>query len=384
VNEMMISTESMVSILILSLKNTQRPLSQDMMDYLAYANYQPMMIDSIDEAWNVLQLSPPDVVLAVENPADNLRFFKIIKESLDAPHCPALILLTNDPVHERYDDFADAILPPIPHCVDHQLRRTLQLRAEYVHKEAEIQQLNGEIRNLKNELELHKKSIDEVALLKSAIVRNVSHELRTPLLQVKSAVALLAEDIGNTNLAEYALGATARLETVVRNITQLANSLDEMSIVPIIMREAIESAARNLRRTWEHKDAIARIQINIAENLPLAMGDRYGISTVLHLLLDNALKFSDGPVQVKMYHNDGKIHIAVSDHGIGIAQDKIQTIFETFYQIDSSSTRRYGGVGVGLAIVQLILERHNAPIRVDSIEGHGSTFSFSLPVAELN
>ncbi len=382
-NEMMISTESMVSILILSLKNTQQPLSQDMMDYLAYANYQPMIIESIDEAWNVLQVSPPDVVIAVENPADNLRFFKIIKESLNPLLCPTLILLTNEPVHERYDEFADAILPPIPYCVDHQLRRTLHKRADYARIEAETQHLNDEIKILKNEIESQKKAVDEVALLKSAIVRNVSHELRTPLLQVKSAVALLAEDIGNTNLAEYALGATARLETVVRNITQLANSIDEMSIVPIIMRETIESAARNLRRTWEHKDSIARIQTEIADNLPLAMGDRYGISTVLQLLIDNALKFSDGVVQVRIFHTDNKIHISVSDHGIGIAQDKIQTIFETFYQIDSSSTRRYGGVGVGLAIVQLILERHNVPIHVDSIEGQGSTFSFSLPTASI-
>lgn len=380
-NEVMINAESTVSILILSLKNAKRPLSQDMTDYLAYANSQPAIIDSIDEAWNVLQLSPPDVVLAVESPADSLRFFKIIKESLEAPLCPTLILLTNDPVDDHYDEFADAILPPIPHYIDHQLRRTQQARD--AHKKAETQQLYDEIRNLNDALESHKKAIDEVALLKSAIVRNVSHELRTPLLQVKSAVALLAEDIGNTNLAEYALGATARLETVVRNITQLANSLDEMSIVPIIMREAVESAARNLRRTWEHKDSIDRIQIDIADNLPLAMGDRYGISTVLQLLIDNALKFSEGPVHVRIYPADGKVQIAISDHGIGIAQDKIQTIFETFYQIDNSSTRRYGGVGVGLAIVQLILDRHNAPIRVDSIEGQGSTFSFALPTAVI-
>lgn len=379
----MISTESRVSIVILSLRGTTTSVSQDMVDYLAYANYQAEVTHSIDEAWGLLQASPPDVVIAIENAADNLRFFKIIKESMKASLCPALILLTNEPVNEPYDEAADAILPPIPHCVDHMLRRIVQSREEFARVEAGTQQLHDEIENLKRELESHKKAIDELALLKSAIVRNVSHELRTPLLQVKSAVALLAEDIGNTNLAEYALGATARLETVVRNITQLANSLDEMNIVPIIMREAIESAARNLRRTWEHKDAISRIQIDIQDSLPLALGDRYGISTVLQLLLDNALKFSDGMVQVRIYHADGKIHVAISDHGIGIAQDKFQIIFETFYQIDSSSTRRYGGVGVGLAIVQLILERHNAPIQVESVEGQGSTFSFSLPAAAI-
>jgi signal transduction histidine kinase len=373
----------MVSVLVLSLKRKRNALSKDMLDYLAYSNYQAATIDSVEEAWNIVQVAQPDVVLAVENAAENLHFFKMIKENPDIPLSPVLILLTSNPVHEPYEEFADAILPSMPHCVDHMLRRALQLRTENARTQVETQTLLDEITNLRNELETQKKSVDEIALLKSAIVRNVSHELRTPLLQVKSAVALLAEDLGNTNLAEYAQGATARLETVVRNITQLANSLDEMNIVPIIMSEIIESATRNLRRTWEYKDAISRIEIDIEEHLPLAMGDRYGISTVLQLLLDNALKFSDGPVRIRLHHADDKIQIAVSDQGIGIAQDKIQMIFETFYQIDSSSTRRYGGVGVGLAIVQLILDRHDAPIQVVSVEGQGSTFSFSLPAAMI-
>jgi len=383
VNEVMISTDSMVSILIVSLKNVSNPLPQDMMEYLAYANYQAETISTIDEALNVLQIAPPDVVLAVDHADENLRLFRMIKESLDAPLCPAMILLTNDPVHSHDDEFADAILPPIPQCVDHILRRILQLRSKLTRLELENQQLHEENKSLSTELETHKKSVDELALLKSAIVRNVSHELKTPLLQVKSAVALLAEDVGNNNLADYALGATARLETVVRNITQLANSLNEMNIVPIIMRESIEYASRNLRRTWEHKDSMERITLDIEKNLPLAMGDRNGISTVLQLLLDNALKFSEGIVTVRLRYLDDMVNVAVSDHGIGIAPDKIQNIFDTFYQIDSSSTRRFGGVGVGLAIVQLILERHNAPIRVESVEGQGSTFSFSLPAALL-
>jgi signal transduction histidine kinase len=103
----------------------------------------------------------------------------------------------------------------------------------------------------------------------------------------------------------------------------------------------------------------------------------------LQLLIDTALKFSEGEVEVRLWHENDQVHIAVSDQGIGIAHDKLEAIFETFYQIDNSSTRRYGGVGVGLAIVRLILERHHVEIGVESTEGKGSTFSFALPVAVL-
>jgi signal transduction histidine kinase len=219
-----------------------------------------------------------------------------------------------------------------------------------------------------------------MVLLKNAIVRNVSHELRTPLLQVKSAVALLAEDVQNNSLADYATNATARLEAIVTNITQLAGSQD-IDPNPVIVRECVGYACRNLRRAWEHKGAAERIVTKIADDLPPAFADRQSLSTVMQLLIDNALKFSDDPVEVEAQQVGSRIRITVRDYGIGIAPDKLEAIFDSFYQVDNSSTRRYGGTGVGLAIVRLILDRHGVKIRVNSRPGHGSAFSFELPVA---
>jgi signal transduction histidine kinase len=73
----------------------------------------------------------------------------------------------------------------------------------------------------------------------------------------------------------------------------------------------------------------------------------------------------------------------VKDEGIGIAADKLKHIFDSFYQIDNSSTRRYGGAGVGLALVKIILDLHHTEIHVESDEGKGSTFWFTLPYIEL-
>jgi signal transduction histidine kinase len=114
------------------------------------------------------------------------------------------------------------------------------------------------------------------------------------------------------------------------------------------------------------------------------MADKQGLGTVLQLLLDNGLKFSEENVEVTAEQVGDKVRIAIRDYGIGIAQDQREKIFDTFYQVDSSATRRYGGTGVGLAIVRLILERHQIQVKVDSVVGQGSTFWFLMPVADLH
>jgi signal transduction histidine kinase len=119
------------------------------------------------------------------------------------------------------------------------------------------------------------------------------------------------------------------------------------------------------------------------DNVPLVLGDRGGLAQVLQQLIDNALKFSPdgGPVEVIGERCDGTVRVAVRDTGIGIPQDQIGRIFQAFYQIDSSTTRSFGGTGVGLAIAKLILDKMGTTIKVESKPGVGSTFSFMLPIA---
>lgn len=228
---------------------------------------------------------------------------------------------------------------------------------------------------------------DEIELLKNAIVRNVSHELKTPLLQLKAAISLINDTVSSLNesdkkLVTYAENATARLELIIQNITLLGNSLD-VNPSPIILRDIIEHVKRTMRRIWERKNDIDRIELQTQPALPPIYADKQGLSTVLQLLIDNALKFSTGKVTVNAYREGDKIHIEVADTGIGISPEKIANIFDMFYQIDSSSTRRYGGMGIGLSIVKLIIDRHQSEISVISEEGKGSTFRFIMPVFDL-
>lgn len=246
----------------------------------------------------------------------------------------------------------------------------------------ENRRLASEIDGLKAQFDELRRATDEVALLKNAIIHNVSHELKTPLLHVKSAVALLAEEKINTTLTEYAMGATARLEASVNNIVQLAYGLN-INIEPMLLRESIDLAMRNLRRSWETKDKTDRIQLRVEDQLPPVLADKQGIGIVLHQLAENALKFSSDEVFISAAQEGNCVVISVSDTGIGIPKEQLDKIFEAFYQVNSSSTRPTGGMGIGLAIVKLILDRHHVQIQVESEVGRGSTFWFALPVTDM-
>ncbi len=263
---------------------------------------------------------------------------------------------------------ADFIFPPSLNYIRRQLRTIMRQDAEHQTLQEQSAQLD--------------KQQAGVEVLKNAIVRNVSHELKTPLLQVKAAVSLMAEDSQNEELTHYAKNAMARLEALVKNIT-LLGSASEANLGPVIVRDVIDYAKRNISRSWQHNNAMQRIYARYDDDITPVLADKQGLSTVVQLLLDNGLKFSEKQVEVNVTKCDKAIKIAVRDYGIGIDKADIDSIFEMFYQVDASSTRAYGGTGIGLAIVRLILDQHNTTINVESNVGDGSTFSFLLPQVKL-
>ena len=295
---------------------------------------------------------------------------------------PLHVLIAERPPSDAHINGIDAILPPQPDVVYQELCAHLRYHAENADLRQQLQQLQQHNADLRARLDEHEQLKHHLEILKNAIVRNVSHELKTPLLQVKASVALLAEDAQSQDLVSLATNATARLEAIVTNITLLGSSLD-VQLGPVIIPDTIEYARRNLTRTWVNRDAVNRLIVERDDHLPPALADKQGLATVLQLLIDNALKFSQDDVIVSVHCHGDEIEIAVTDSGIGIEPDHISIIFDTFYQVDGSSTRRYGGSGVGLAIVRLILDHHNTQISVTSTVVEGSRFSFRLPVVHL-
>jgi signal transduction histidine kinase len=350
-------------------------LSESFASGLERSGYHLLLLNGSDELANLLSTYDIDAILLAASAQS-----RALAENLPLEQRQRLLLLVvpqdmETPVDPSIVSLVDAVLPAHPDYLEKQLKTLLQLHQENFAMRRRLAELEADVA-------AQKRLTSEIEVLKNAIVRNVSHELRTPLLQVKSAVSLIAEEVTNKQLITYAENATARLETHVKNITMLGHSLD-INIGAIILRDTVEYAKRNLSRIWTRRGDVERVQMDIQPNLPPVLADMQGLSTVLQLLMDNAIKFSSEPIQVIARKEGDKIFVAVQDSGIGIEKSKLEDIFESFYQIDSSSTRPYGGAGVGLALVKLILDHHNILIHVDSTVGKGSVFWFYLPYVEI-
>ena len=229
-------------------------------------------------------------------------------------------------------------------------------------------------------------------VLRSEIITNISHELNTPLLQVKSAISLLAEDVQEagipeqTRVADMAVQALARLEHEIQNIRQLARTHD-IRLGPVVLTDTVQRAVRHLERSWKSREGVGRVENHVPVELPFVLADKLALARLLHLLIDNALKFSDpaDPVLVEAHVlDDARVWVGVQDFGIGISPDEHDHIFEPFYKVDRSATQRYGGAGSGLALAMLLASGMNLTITVDSTPGEGSTFSFVLLTADLD
>ena len=324
----------------------------------------------------------PDVVLAAAQP-EAAAILNRIAHTITNPERPLLVMLD-----ESFDEIAietqpaDLILPPRVDVVVSALRLALHQRAEQRRLARQADVLQQQLSQTQDELERHQRSSEEISVLKNAIINTVSHELQTPMLHIKAAIGLLAEDYPAATLVKYALEATARLEAVITNMSQLAQSLN-ITLGAVMPRDAVETALRRLNRSWQHMDNLHRVKTDMASRLPPVIADHQGLSSVLYLLIDNALKFSTEEVIVRVRGIDSEVEFCVLDFGIGMTKAQIERIFDPFFQIDHADTRKFSGAGIGLAIVRIILEHHHSSVIVESQRSKGSIFRFRLPCAKL-
>ncbi len=244
-----------------------------------------------------------------------------------------------------------------------------------------------ELENANKKLEIALSELKTVDRLKDNIISNVTHELKTPLIHA-SGYLELAMDENNTSkrreLLEKCMAALERENTVVSGLIEISyaeKGLLSHVIEEVDIGELIESTAEDLKP----KSEAFQIEISKSiENGLLVNADKNQMKHVFNNLLDNAIKFNrkGGKVEIAAGRKDRYIQVCFKDTGIGIPADKLQKVFDKIYQVDSESTRRYGGVGVGLAIARYLIESHRGRIWVKSTVGEGSTFCFSIPAGD--
>jgi signal transduction histidine kinase len=176
--------------------------------------------------------------------------------------------------------------------------------------------------------------------------------------------------------------SAGRLETLIEDLIMVSlASRGELSINQEDLD--IKRIANLAVKSFLGKAADRGINLNavIDEDAPFVQADSQKMAWVLHQLIDNAIKFtaSGGSVAVSVKREgENLVIVSITDTGIGIPAGHINDIFESFHQLDGSSTRRYGGTGLGLSLVRQIIEAHGSMLEVQSVEGHGSTFKFPL------
>lgn len=231
----------------------------------------------------------------------------------------------------------------------------------------------------------------ELDRLKSEFISRVSHELRTPLLHVKGYVGLLADETlgpltpDQSKGLETAIKAVDQLERLVEDIVDLGSAqVGRLNIEAVSIPDIARATIAMLERAMSRQGV--RIATRFPDGLPPVRADRTALSRCLWHLLDNAVKFSPAQetviLRAEYEPGSNRVRVSVRDRGIGIPEDEIDKIFEPFYQVDGSATRRFGGTGVGLSLVKLLLDAHGTPLYAESGEGPGSTFYFDLTVAK--
>ena len=251
-------------------------------------------------------------------------------------------------------------------------------------------ELEARVKERTLELERAIEKLTELNKLKANFIANVSHELRTPLTHIKGYLDLLAEgSLGDlTPVQQNALlvmtNAEERLERLIEDLIQFslaARGELRIDMVPCPIQPLVSAAVDLAKGKAARRDI--RLEALLPEAETWVCCDPEKIGWVISQLVDNAIKFSaqEGSVKVGVSAADSSVKISVADSGIGIPPGRLDEIFEPFHQLDGSSTRRYNGTGLGLALSRRILDAHNARFAVTSQPGEGTCFEFTLPAA---
>lgn len=227
--------------------------------------------------------------------------------------------------------------------------------------------------------------------IKDQFLANTSHELRTPLngmigiadSMYHGATGTMSElQKDNLSLIVTSGQRLAKLVDDILDFSRMRRERVELHLLPVDLYQAVETVI-HLTQPLAKPKGVALIN-NVSQEIPQVDADPDRLRQILHNLIGNAAKFTEeGSVEVSSEMHGEMMTIHVKDTGIGISQDAMERIFESFEQADGSSGREHGGTGLGLAITKSLVELHGGDIIVTSTPGEGSIFSFTLNIADV-
>lgn len=211
-------------------------------------------------------------------------------------------------------------------------------------------------------------------------VSNASHELKTPIQIVKS-YAQLMERRGQNNpeLLQESIQAidseADRMKKLVEQLLALAKNKKNVERKQVELVQLIDHSMATFKQAYGR-------EIELHKNVEQVhvMGNADQLEQIIYILIDNALKYSDGKVMISLFTYNGEVIFSVKDFGKGISEEEQERIFERFYRVDKARSRETGGTGLGLSIAQTIAMEHEGKLTVDSVVGEGSTFTLVLPI----
>lgn len=251
--------------------------------------------------------------------------------------------------------------------------------------------LEQRVKEYHEKLEKSYEELIETDRIKTEFISNITHELLTPLTSIRGFVELLDDEtMGKINpeqkkSLEIILRNSDRLIRLIKellDISQLENNKLGMQFRLVSLNSILLKSIQDIYPQANDKKIVI---IKDIQQLPEIWGDEERLIQVITNLFMNAIKFTDqnGKITVSATDDTQNVKISISDTGIGIPAEKLKTIFDRFYQVDGSSSRKYGGIGIGLSICKSIINKHYGSIWAES-DGLGSTFHISIPKLKLN
>lgn len=220
-------------------------------------------------------------------------------------------------------------------------------------------------------------------------VSNVSHELRTPLTSVRSYLEALDEGAWEDKevapeFIQVTLGETDRMIRMINdllNLSRMDSGNQQLDLEFVNFNELVDYVLDRFDMMVNNQDKKYTIIRDFTERDLWVEVDTDKIMQVIDNIMNNAIKYSPdgGKITVHLLETHNNVVLSISDEGLGIPKKDLEKVFERFYRVDKARARKQGGTGLGLAISKEVIKAHKGSIWVDSIEGKGSTFSFSLP-----